>query len=296
MDRLTGMKVFVRTLECGSFSAAGQTLQMSSQLVGKHVQRLEQGLGVQLLHRSTRRQSLTDFGQAFYERAKIILTEVEIAESMAAETRVVPSGRLKINAPVSFGMHTLSPCLPGYMKLHPEVSVELTLSNRSVDLINEGYDAVFRVGDLSDTGLIAKRLAPYRLILCAAPSYLREHPPVTCPSDLTQHECLGFSHTALRTHWTFYGPNGLESVPVSGRLMVDHGEPLLFAALAGLGIMVQPLEIVREHLSDARLLALLSNYTVPPRPMHILYAPDRRLTPKLRSFLDFAGARFSNER
>jgi DNA-binding transcriptional LysR family regulator len=296
MDRLTGMKVFVRTVECGSFSAAGQTLQMSSQLVGKHVQRLEQGLGVQLLHRSTRRQSLTDFGQAFYERAKIILTEVEIAESMAAETRVVPSGRLKINAPVSFGMHTLSPCLPGYMKLHPEVSVELTLSNRSVDLINEGYDAVFRVGDLSDTGLIAKRLAPYRLILCAAPSYLREHPPVTCPSDLTQHECLGFSHTALRTHWTFYGPNGLESVPVSGRLMVDHGEPLLFAALAGLGIMVQPLEIVREHLSDARLLALLSNYTVPPRPMHILYAPDRRLTPKLRSFLDFAGARFSNER
>lgn len=296
MDRLTGMKVFVRTVECGSFSAAGQTLQMSSQLVGKHVQRLEQGLGVQLLHRSTRRQSLTDFGQAFYERAKIILTEVEIAESMAAETRVVPSGRLKINAPVSFGMHTLSPCLPDYMKLHPEVSVELTLSNRSVDLINEGYDAVFRVGDLSDTGLIAKRLAPYRLILCAAPSYLREHPPVTCPSDLTQHECLGFSHTALRTHWTFYGPNGLESVPVSGRLVVDHGEPLLFAALAGLGIMLQPLEIVREHLSDGRLLALLSNYTVPPRPMHILYAPDRRLTPKLRSFLDFAGARFSNER
>ena len=229
-------------------------------------------------------------------RNKIILTEVEIAESMAAETRVVPSGRLKINAPVSFGMHTLSPCLPDYMKLHPEVSVELTLSNRSVDLINEGYDAVFRVGDLSDTGLIAKRLAPYRLILCAAPSYLREHPPVTCPSDLTQHECLGFSHTALRTHWTFYGPNGLESVPVSGRLVVDHGEPLLFAALAGLGIMLQPLEIVREHLSDGRLLALLSNYTVPPRPMHILYAPDRRLTPKLRSFLDFAGARFSNER
>jgi DNA-binding transcriptional LysR family regulator len=296
MDRLTGMKVFVRTVECGSFSAAGQTLQMSSQLVGKHVQRLEQGLGVQLLHRSTRRQSLTDFGQAFYERAKIILTEVEIAESMAAETRVMPSGCLKINAPVSFGMHTLSPCLPDYMKLHPEVSVELTLSNRSVDLINEGYDAVFRVGDLSDTGLIAKRLAPYRLILCAAPSYLREHPPVTCPSDLTQHECLGFSHTALRTHWTFYGPNGLESVPVSGRLVVDHGEPLLFAALAGLGIMLQPLEIVREHLSDGRLLALLSNYTVPPRPMHILYAPDRRLTPKLRSFLDFAGARFSNER
>jgi DNA-binding transcriptional LysR family regulator len=293
MDRLTAMEVFVRAVESGSFSAAGQTFQMSSQLVGKHVQKLEQHLGVQLLHRSTRRQSLTDFGRSFYERAKIILSEVETAESMAAETRAVPRGRLRINAPVSFGVRTLSPCLPDYMKMYTDVSVELTLGNRVVDLIDEGYDAVFRVGELSDTGLIARGLAPYRLILCASPAYLEAHDIIASPWDLQQHECLGFSHTALRTHWTFDGPDGRVVVPVSGRLMVDHGEPLLHAALQGLGIMLQPMELVRDHIDDGRLLALLPDYPAPTRPLHILYAPDRRLTPKLRSFLDFTVARFA---
>lgn len=294
MDRLTAMEVFVRAVDSGSFSAAGETLQMSSQLVGKHVQKLEQHLGVQLLHRSTRRQSLTDFGRTFYERARIILSEVETAEGMAAETRAVPSGRLRINAPVSFGMRTLSPCLPDYMKMYPDVSVELSLSNRAVDLIDEGFDAVFRVGELSDTGLIARRLAPYRLILCASPDYIMAHETLMSPWDLQKHECLGFSHTALRTHWTFDGPEGRMVVPVAGRLMVDHGEPLLYAALQGLGIMLQPLEMVQDFLLDGRLAELLPEYPAPTRPLHVLYAPDRRLTPKLRSFLDFSVTRFSD--
>lgn len=292
MDRLTGMEVFVRAVESGSFSAAGEAMQMSSQLVGKHVQKLEQHLGVQLLHRSTRRQSLTDFGRIFYERAKIILSEVETAESMAAETRAVPSGRLRINAPVSFGMRTLAPRLPEYMKIYPDVSVDLTLANRAVDLIEEGYDAVFRVGQLSDSGLIARQLAPYRLVLCAAPAYLEKHEPLTSPWDLQRHECLGFSHTELRTQWTFEGRDGREVVPVTGRLMVDHGEPLLCAALQGLGIMLQPEELVKDCLTDGRLIELLPGYSVPTRPLHVLYAPDRRLTPKLRSFIDFAVTSF----
>lgn len=288
MDRLTGMEVFVRAVDCGSFTAAADAMQMSSQLVGKHVQKLEQHLGVQLLHRSTRRQSLTDFGRIFYERAKVILAEVETAESMAAETRAVPAGRLRINAPVSFGMRTLSPLLPKFMKLYPEVSVELTLANRAVDLIDEGYDAVFRVGELSDSGLIARRLSPYRLALCASPSYLAKAPPLTSPQDLTGHECLGFSHTALRTHWTFDGPDGLRVIPITSRLVADHGEPLLCAALEGLGIMLQPLELVRDYLASGQLVELLTDHVVPCRPLHILYAPDRRLTPKLRSFVNFA--------
>ncbi|EHS49476.1 transcriptional regulator, LysR family [Rhizobium sp. PDO1-076] len=292
MDRLTGMEVFVKSVECGSFSAAADVMQMSSQLVGKHVQKLEQHLGVQLLHRSTRRQSLTDFGQIFYERAKIILAEVETAESMAEETRAVPAGRLRVNAPVSFGMRTLSPVLPKFMKLYPEVAVELTLANRAVDLIDEGYDAVFRVGELSDSGLIARRLSPYRLALCASPEYLAKAPPLSSPQDLTRHECLGFSHTELRTHWTFNGPDGRHVIPVTSRLVADHGEPLLCAALAGLGIMLQPLELVRDYLDDGQLVELLPAYTVPMRPLHVLYAPDRRLTPKLRSFLDFVVANF----
>jgi DNA-binding transcriptional LysR family regulator len=294
MDRLTSMEIFVRAVESGSFSAAGESLQMSSQLVGKHVQKLEQHLGVQLLLRSTRRQSLTDFGRIFYERTKIILSEVENAENMAAETRATPSGRLRINAPVSFGMRTLSPRLPDYMKMYPEVTVELTLANRSVDLIEEGYDAVFRVGELSDSGLIGRQLAPYRLVICASPAYLAEHSPIASPRDLKDHECLGFSHTELRTHWTFDGPDGREVVPVTSSLMADHGEPLLCAALEGLGIMLQPLELLEDYLADGRLVALLPDYKVPTRPLQILYAPDRRLTPKLRSFIDFSVASFGS--
>lgn len=295
MDRLASMEIFVKAVEHGSFSAAGDAMQMSSQLVGKHIQRLERHLGVQLLHRSTRRQSLTDFGRTFYERTKIILSEVEAAESMAAETRSNPNGRLRINAPVSFGMRTLSPRLPEYMKMYPEVSVELTLANRAVDLIEEGYDAVFRVGELSDSGLIARRLAPYHLVLCAAPEYLAGREPLTSPWDIQKHECLGFSHTELRTNWTFDGPEGKIVVPVSGRLMVDHGEPLLCAALEGLGIMLQPMELVRDALEAGTLVEVLSQYRVPTRPLHILHAPDRRQTPKLRSFLDFALSTFGGK-
>ncbi|PLR22653.1 LysR family transcriptional regulator [Caulobacter zeae] len=292
MDRLQAMAVFVRTVELGSFSAAADALLMSPQLVGKHVQRLEQHLGVQLLLRTTRRQSLTDFGRTFYDRAKIILAEVEAAEGLAAETQAAPTGRLRINAPVSFGMNTLAPALPDYMKAHPQVAVELTLSNRAVDLVDEGYDAVFRIGVLSDSQLMARALAPYELVLCAAPAYLDGRAPLTSPLDLQEHECLGFSHTELRSHWTFEGPEGRVVVPVSGRLMVDHGEPLLCAALAGLGVLLQPAEVVRAPIAQGRLVRLLEDYKAPPRPLHLLYAPDRRVTPKLRSFITFAVERF----
>lgn len=288
------MSVFIKAVELGSFRAAADALQMSSQFVGKHVQALEQHLGVQLLHRTTRRQSLTDFGRAYVDRAKLILAELEQAEQLAAETRAVPLGRLRINAPVSFGINTLSPRLPTYMKTYPKVDVELTLSNRAVDLVEEGYDAVFRVGILQDSGLIARVLAPYRLVVCAAPSYVRKRPRLKTPWDLQAHDCLGFSHTELRTHWTFDGPEGRVVVPVSSRMTADHGEPLLHAAVAGMGIVLQPLEVVHSALDDGRLVELLPGYSAPSRPLHLIYAPDRRVTPKLRSFIDFAVEEFGN--
>ncbi len=294
MDRLTSLAVFVKAVDLGSFSAAADALKMSSQLVGRHIQGIEQRLGVRLLNRTTRRQSVTDFGRTFYERARIILAEVDAAESLAEETRALPTGRLRVNAPVSFGMRVLAPRLPEYMQRHPHIEVDLSLSNRAVDLTDEGYDVVFRVGELSDSRLIARPLSPYPLVLCAAPAYLLGCPPLLTPHDLQHHECLGFSHTELRTHWTFNGPEGRVSVPISGRLMVDHGEPLLCAALAGLGVMLQPLELVREALADGRLVRLLPIYEVPSRAMHVLYAPDRRMTPKLRSFLDFAVEAFGS--
>jgi len=294
MDRLSSMALFVRAVDAGSFSAASDELDISPQLVGKQIRQLEQHLGVKLLNRTTRRQSLTDFGQRFYERAKIILAEVEIAESMAAETRVVPSGRLRINAPISFGAYALAPRLPAYFAACPDVSVELTLINRQVDLVEEGYDLVFRVGELRDSGLIARRLAPQRLVLCAAPSYLRTAPPLRTPSDLAHHECLLFLRGSYRDTWTFDGPDGRTAVPVSGRLSADHGGSLFQAALAGLGIILQPSVLVAGAIEQGRLVPLLEAYSAPALALHVLYAPDRRVTPKLRSFLDFAVQAFGD--
>jgi DNA-binding transcriptional LysR family regulator len=292
MDRLLSMSVFAKAVELGSFSAAGEALRMSSQLVGKHVQTLELHLSVRLLNRTTRRQHLTEAGHAFYERVKIILAEVEAAEGIAAVSSGTPRGHLRINAPVSFGVHALSKRLPYYLAAYPEVSVDMSLSNRFVDLIDEGFDVAFRVGELADSGLMARALAPYRLLLCASPSYLAAHPPIRHPTDLAQHECLGFSHTELRTHWTFEGPQGLISVPVASRLMVDSGEALLQLALAGMGLLLQPCELVDDELAAGRLVEVLTDFPVPTRPFHVMYAPDRRMTPKLRSFIDFVVAAF----
>ena len=292
MDRLSQMATFVKAVELGSFSAAADELKLSPQLVGKQVKLLEEHLGVSLLSRTTRRQSVTDFGRAFYQRAKLILADMEAAENLAAVTRGVPSGRLRINAPVTFGMRSLSPRLLEYMVRYPQVAVDLALDNDMVDLVDGGYDAVFRIGELPDSGLKAIPLAPYRLVLCAAPSYLGRRPALTSPWDLQQHECLGFAFADGRSHWSFEGPEGLIDVPITSRLTINQGDPLLAAAIAGLGVVLQPQELVRDALRDGTLLALLPQYQAPASPMHLLYAPDRQLTPKLRSFLDFATAAF----
>ena len=295
MDRLTSMAIYVKAVELGSFAATAEAMNLSSQLVGKHIAALESHLGVRLISRTTRQHSLTEAGLHFYERAKIILAEVEIAESFAEEARAIPRGRLKINAPVTFGINALAPVLPLFLEQHPEISIEMTLTNRKVDLVDEGYDAVFRVGVLADSGLKAKALAPYRLLLCAAPDYLAKSGPLHQPEDLLDHECLIFTHTSLRTQWEFDGPTGAVSLPVSGRLQVNSGEALISAALAGFGIAMQPQELVMPHIEAGRLVHLLPEYSIPSRPLHILYAPDRRLTPKLRSFLDFSARHFGRQ-
>lgn len=293
MDRLTCMSVFVKTVELGSFSAAANALNMSSQLVGKHVRALESHLNVCLINRTTRHHNLTEMGRAVYERAKNILAEVEETEAITAQSHAVPKGRIKISAPITFGTHALAPQLPEFLKANPEVNVDLSLTNRNVDLIDEGYDLVFRVGKLPDSGLVARRLKPYQLILCASPAYLKSAPPLKTVEDLVHHECLGFSYAALQTVWQFEGPKGAISVPVTGRLISDSGDALLPAAITGLGIMLQPSEMVMPAIQKGLLTPLLPDYKVPTRPMHILYAQDRYILPKLRSFIDFCIKEFS---
>lgn len=296
MDRLACMKVFVKAVEAGSISSAAAELNLSSQLAGKQIRALEDGLGIKLLTRTTRRQSLTDSGQLFYERARNILAEMEAAEALMAETRSEPRGRLRISAPITFGSHGLAPEIPEYLRQHPEVSIDLSLTNRTVDLVEEGFDVVFRTGDLPDSSLIARRLASYRLALCAAASYIKLAEPLRAPLDLLKHECLVFSHTSLRTQWSFDGPEGRVTVPINGRFSTNSGEALRAAAVAGMGILLQPYELVADEIEAGRLIRLLPEYEPAARSLHVLYASDRRMTPKLRSFLDFAVQKFSDKR
>jgi len=292
MDRITCMQVFVKTVELGSIAAAAIEMDTSSQLAGRQIKALEDSLGIKLLNRTTRRLSLTDGGRLFFESAKNILAEMEAAQEQIDESRAKPRGKLRISAPITFGSRALAPHLTAYMRQYPEVTVELMLSNRTVDLIEDRFDAAFRSGDLPDSRLVAKRLAPQRLMLSCSPEYLKTSAPLVEPQDLLKHECLVFLLTSLRTTWSFDGPSGHVSVPIHSRFATDSSEALREAAIAGLGIVLQPIELLKMDVEEGRLVHLLPQYEPTPRPLHVLYAPDRRMTPKLRSFLDFAAQTF----
>jgi DNA-binding transcriptional LysR family regulator len=294
LDRLTSMAVFVRAAELGSFAATAAALGISAQMVAKHVVFLEDRLGTRLLNRTTRKQSLTEFGRLYYERCRLVLAEAEAADGLAQEVRQAPRGRLRINAPVTFGSHSLVPLVTRYLRAHPKVQVDLTLSDRLVDPVDEGFEAVIRLGPVSDTALVARPLMPYRLIACASPAYLAENGAPQVPSDLARHECLGFAYWsgALGRQWRFSCDGRSFDVSVSGRLQINDWRGLLRAALDGFGITLGPEAALAPELSAGRLVQVLSGYDGPSRPMHILHAADRQMTPKLRSFLSAVVAEF----
>lgn len=293
MDRFTSMQVFVKVADLGSFAAAAAELGLSPAMVAKHIRSLEERLQVTLIRRTTRRQSLTDVGAGFLDRCRLILGEVEAAENLAAESQSVPRGLLRVNAPVTFGTTSLAAALPDYLRSHPEVGIDLTITDRMVDLVDEGFDAVIRIGELADTSLRARAMAPYEMALCAAPSYLASYSAPQHPADLAAHACLGFAHWAPRSQWIFEGPGGeTETVEVHGPLSVNIGHALRVAALAGLGIILQPRILLQEDIEQGLLVSLLPEWRHAARPMHIMTAPDRRRTRKLGSFVDFIARRF----
>lgn len=291
MDRFASMEVFAKVADTGSFTAAADALGISGQMVGKHIRMLEEHLGVRLLNRTTRQQSLTEAGKDFLERTRIVLAELEAAEALAAESRARPRGELRVNAPVTFGAYSLAPLLPAYMAENPEVTVRLTLNDRVVDLVDEGYDCVFRTGALMDSTLIARSLRPLELIACAAPAYLKARGTPIVPGDLAGHDCLGFAGSAIEERWEFGSRTGRVAVRVTSRFSTNSGQALKEAALAGLGIIFQAAELTLDDVNAGRLVRILPDWQS-TRPMHLLFAPDRRITPKLRSFIEFAAARF----
>lgn len=294
MDRLASMTAFTRAAEAGSFAAAAAALGMSPQMVAKHVTYLEARIGARLINRTTRRQSLTEIGRAYYDRCKLVLAEADWADALADEATGGPRGRLRINAPVTFGTHGLMPLVARYLRDHPAVEIDLVLSDRFVDLIDEGFEAVFRIGALADSSLAACELSPFRLVACASRAYLDERGSPLAPSDLAEHECLGYANPSGPTvnDWRFIRDGRTYAIDVRNRLCVNNATALLHAALDGFGIAFVAEDLARASLSSGRLVRVLPDYETPSRPMHLLFHADRRRTPKLRSFIEAVVERF----
>ncbi|WP_342722409.1 LysR family transcriptional regulator [Bradyrhizobium sp. B097] len=287
MDRLASMAAFVKAAEVGSFAAAASALRMSPQMIAKHVTWLETRLGARLLNRTTRRQSLTDIGKAYYDRCKLVLADADWADSLADEAKGAPRGRLRVNAPLSFGAQSLTPVIARYLRQYPGVEVDLVLSDRFVDLVEEEFEAVFRIGPLADSSFMARELAPFRLVACASPDYLRERGVPATPFDLEAHECLAYASTSgpIANTWRFVRDEETYTVEVKHRLLVNDAKALLVAALNGFGIAFIAEDLAREGLRSGRLTKVLPDYETPSRPIHLIYHPDRRQTPKLKSFI-----------
>ena len=287
VDRLTSMGVFVRVADLGSFAAAAKELRLSPTMIGKHIRFLEERLGSLLLNRSTRQQGLTELGRTYLDHCRHILEEVEAGDALAEEALRIPRGRLRIAAPLAFGSYTLAPALVQFMKRYPEVTIELSLSDRMVDLVDEGIDAAVRVGPLSDSTMMARSLSPYRAVVCASPGYLAERGTPQHPRDLANHDCLSFADWKEGLRWAFIGPEGEISVEVKTRYQIDNAFGIRYAAVAGAGVVMQRIDLLAEDIEQGRLQVLLPEFKTLSRPRHLVWLQNRRMTPKLRAFIDF---------
>ncbi|MEW5183004.1 LysR family transcriptional regulator [Klebsiella aerogenes] len=286
MDKLRGMETFVAVVECGSFTGAAARLEMSAVMVGKYIALLEGLLGTRLLERNTRRQSLTDAGRVYFDEARRVLEQVANAERSVERLRLAPAGTLRVSAPVSFGASIIAPLTASFLQAWPEVRVELDLTNRMVDLVDEGIDLAIRIGDIQRTDLVAKYLAPYRMAICAAPDYLARHGTPQTPADLAGHQCLSHTVWTARNEWRL--PGAAEEVrwKRDAVLRCNDGYALRMAAVAGAGLLLQPEVLLAEDLANGRLVRILQNYTPEPRPIHLLLRQDLRPLPKLTRFVE----------
>lgn len=294
MDRITSMRVFVRAASAGSLSAAARHLGMSPAMATKHVNALEARLGVKLFHRTTRRLSLTEAGSSYLEACQRILPEIDEAEAAAASQRIKATGLLRMNVPLSFGIRYVAPLIAEFSHRHPEVRVELGLSDANLDLIAGSWDLAIRIGRLADSPLQTRQLGDSCMKLCAAPAYLDQRGVPRTVSALAQHNCLSYTLSAMQDsrHWAF-GPDGEFKVPINGDLLANNGDALLAAAVAGQGIIYQPHFIVGTALKQGQLVELeLDRPVVKLGGIHVLYPPDRRPPAKVRVMIDYLAQEF----
>lgn len=288
MDDINAFLVFARVVEEGSFTAAAERLGESKSAVSKQIGRLEDSLGTRLLNRTTRRMSLTEAGAIFYDRVRRVVEEVEEARVAVSQLQATPRGTLRVSAPVSFGISHIAPVLPGFVTRYPDLHVDMALTDHQVDLVEEGIDVAVRIGALTDTSLIARRIRDYDRLVLASPDYWRQHGMPKHPSELSEHNCLTYAYFASGRTWRMNDPAGGEiSVRVGGSINANNGEVLLRAAEAGIGIIQSPSFICDEAIAAGRLVPALQEFGFEPVGLHAVFPHARNLSTKVRVFVDF---------
>lgn len=292
-ERLQGIEIFVAVVEEGSFTAAAERLGLSKSAASKHVSALEDRLGARLLNRTTRRLSLTEVGRAYFERCRTVLEEIEAAERSVTDLSDTPRGTLRINAPMSFGVKHLAPALAEFQGVYPDLRTDVSLNDRQVDLIDEGYDLAIRIAELPDSSLIARRLSSCRRITCASPEYLVQHGRPEHPRDLASHRLLAYSYLAnpRELRYSVEGEDfhvELDDCSASA----NNGDFLASMAAAGLGILMTPSFIVGDHIRDGRLVPILCDFEAEPIAIYAIYPHSRHLSVKVRLFIDYLSSRF----
>jgi DNA-binding transcriptional LysR family regulator len=287
MDRFQEMRVFTAVVEAGSFVGASATVGLSKAAVSRYVADLEARLGVRLLHRTTRKLSLTEEGETFYVRCKSLLAEVDEAEAEITARAGEARGELRVNVPVTFGLLYLAPLWGGFMQRNPRVTLDVTLADRMVDIVEEGYDMAVRIGQLESSSLVSRRLATTRMILCASPRYLEQHGWPEHPEQLADHAVLAYTLLAMGEQWAFDGPAGRVTVRVSPRLTSNSGDTCRAAALAHRGLVLQPSFLVGEDLRRGDLVEVLPEYRSVEFGIHAVYASRKHVSPKVRVLIDY---------
>jgi len=298
MDTLDGIKTVVAVVETGSFTAASERLGMSKALVSKYIGEVEDSLGVRLLNRSTRRLALTEAGQRYYDQALPLLEEFEEMVDSVTGEQSSPRGLLRISVPVTFGEMSLAPLIPKFLQQYPDIGVDLQLSDKMIDMLEEGIDVVIRIGGVDDSSLIAKHIQTLPLALCASPDYIQSRGRPKTPEELAEklakHDCIIDSNFRVGKHWPIICPNNITtSVEVSSRSMANSPRAVKEIALAGGGIGMIPRFIVQDALDDGRLEEILPEYRTLEFGLFAIYPHRRYLSRKVRCFIDFLIAEFS---
>ena len=293
MDRLTAIEVFVRVVRTGTLAGAARASGLSAGMIGKHLHALETRLGTRLLNRTTRRLSLTDTGRAYYERCQRLLTDIDEANREAIEQHTVPRGSILVNAPIAFGELHLAGAIADFTAKHDAVSIDVTLNNYQVDMLDGSCDVAIRIGKLADSDLIARRLAACRRVICASPAYLERHGTPKKPGDLLGHNCLTHLSDTDAEAWRLGGPNGEERIQINGRLKVNSGGFLREIALASGGIVRLPTFIVGKDIKAGRLVPLLTEFEDEDLGIYAVFRSSRQVSAKIRLFVEFLSQRFA---